>query len=73
MTVDWFIFNDNQFTLIPCFTFIPTTGLGLPDTGIVFTMFLWAWLDHSPGSTLAINRQAIPIQLHIPRVISLSN
>ena len=31
-----FIFQNNQFTLFPYFTFIPKTGMGLPKTGIMF-------------------------------------
>jgi len=33
-----FIFNNNQITLSPCFTFIPKTGVGLPKTGFFFTV-----------------------------------
>jgi len=36
MVADVFIFKNNQFTLFPCFTFIPKTGVGIPETGINF-------------------------------------
>ena len=34
--IDWFIFKNNQITLSTCFSFIPKTGMGLPNTGIIF-------------------------------------
>jgi len=36
MVVDGFIFENNQITLLPCFTFIPKTGIGLPKIGVSF-------------------------------------
>jgi len=37
--VDRFIFKNNQITHAPCFTFVPKTGLGLPNLkqGLVLT------------------------------------
>ena len=35
MIVDIFIFKNN-LTPSPCFTFIPKTGIGLPETGVRF-------------------------------------
>jgi len=39
MVVDSFIFNHNEITRSPCFTFIPKTGVELPQTGFIFTGF----------------------------------
>jgi len=36
MIVDRFIFQYNQITLSSCVTFIPKTGVGLPETGVNF-------------------------------------
>jgi len=36
MFVDRFIFKNNQFTLCPCLTFIPKTGVGLSKIGVSF-------------------------------------
>jgi len=36
MIVDRFIFKNNQFTLCPCLTFIPKTGVGLSKIGVSF-------------------------------------
>jgi len=36
MVVDRFIFENDQITLSLCFTFIPKTGVGLPETGVSF-------------------------------------
>jgi len=35
MVIDRFLFRNNQLTLLPCFTFIPKTGIGLPKVGII--------------------------------------
>jgi len=36
VVVDRDIFQNNQITLLPCFTFISKTGMGLPKTGDSF-------------------------------------
>jgi len=36
MVVERFILKNNQITLLPCFTFIPKTGVGLTKTGVSF-------------------------------------
>ena len=36
IVVDWFIFTNNQIVRFPCFIYIPKTGVGLPETGIIF-------------------------------------
>jgi len=38
MVVDRFISKNNQITLYRCITFISKTGVGLPGTGLVFTV-----------------------------------
>jgi len=36
IVIDRSIFQNNQVTLSPCFTFIPQTNIGLPKTGLCF-------------------------------------
>jgi len=38
MVVDRFIFKNMKITFSRCFTFIPKTGVGLPETRIFFTV-----------------------------------
>jgi len=40
MVISRFIFNDNPFAIFAYFTFIPKTGVGLPQTGIITSMFV---------------------------------
>jgi len=39
MVIDYFIFKNNRITLLTYFTFMPKIGMGLPETGIIFTFF----------------------------------
>jgi len=36
MVNDRFIFSNSRITLSPCFTFIPKTGVGLPQAGVCY-------------------------------------
>jgi len=38
VVVDGCFFSNNQLTLIPCFTFIHKTGVGLPEIKFSFTV-----------------------------------
>jgi len=47
MVVDWFIFKKNKTTLVPCFTFIPKTCAGPPQTGASFNCEVVKCFDSS--------------------------
>jgi len=50
-----FILKNNQITLSPCFTFIPKIGVGLPKTGLVFTVY-----DTEGGNPYDLRRTGVP-------------
>jgi len=43
MVVNRYIFKNNQIKAL-LLTFIPKTDMGLPETGVNFTVHEWAWL-----------------------------
>jgi len=61
VVVDRFIFKNNYNTLLPWFTFIHKTGLGLPETGGYFLLCIYLFMKINQGKSVIFLLFKIPL------------
>ena len=59
MVVDRFIFKNKQISHSPCFTFIPKTGAGVPETGFLLCATFWRPIERVGWVLLSLDQKYV--------------